>query len=152
MYITWLKVWGPLAQSVELRTWAQEIPGSSLVKVGGGLCTWPRHFIHIAHKLKLAMLALNSKAKYHTYTNKNVCARKGESKNNALKWDHQHLFYTHFVASLCSIVQLIDKWKRSFAIFTVADMLEWLRHLHLQGLSLRAGSSLLFFWSSVSYG
>ena len=39
---------GPLAQSVEPRTLDRGVPGSSFVQVGGGLCPWATHFIHIA--------------------------------------------------------------------------------------------------------
>ena len=56
--VTYHLTWGPLAQSVELRTWDRMVLGSSFVRGGGGLCPWARHFIHIAQQLKSDMLRL----------------------------------------------------------------------------------------------
>ena len=71
--------WGPLAQSVELRTWDREVPGSG-VRVGGGfhMYSWSRCSAYVALKLK---------TEYHAYTNKNVCTWKSERKKIIIwKW------------------------------------------------------------------
>ena len=49
-------MWGLLAQSVELCTLDQRFLGSSLVRGGGRLSPWARHFIHIAQQMKSEML------------------------------------------------------------------------------------------------
>ena len=120
--------WSLLTQSVERRAWGQEIAGSGLSLVGGGfhIYSWSQRY--------WAYVALKLKAEYHAYTNKNVCAWKGERKKKKNWWSKSFSWYIHR-KSVYVYSHFIDKYSfllwignKSFLV-QLKDFIEFKLHM-----------------------